>query len=50
MTSTKPILFSEIENILNSISSETISQERKEIIQPLIDFIQEKVTNKKEVR
>ncbi|MFD2823401.1 low molecular weight phosphatase family protein [Lacinutrix iliipiscaria] len=50
MTTTKPTLFSEIENVINELNPETISIERKEVLQPLIDFIQSKLSENKEIR
>lgn len=50
MTTTQPILFSEIENVIKNLNIENITAERKETLQPLVDFIQTKVTNKKEIR
>jgi arsenate reductase len=50
MTSTKIILFPEIENIINALNFESISDERKIILQPLIDFIQTKANNQQEIR
>lgn len=47
---TTPILFQQIETTLKSLDFTTISSERKEILQPLVDFIQSKVTDKKEIR
>jgi arsenate reductase len=50
MTSTKAILFPEIENIINTLNFESISDERKIILQPLVDFIQGKVDTDQEIR
>ena len=50
MTSTKTILFPEIENVITTLNFESISDERKIILQPLIDFIQIKVNNQQEIR
>lgn len=50
MTATKTILFPEIENIINTLNFESISDERKIILQPLIDYIQGKATNNQEIR
>lgn len=50
MTSTKTILFPEIENIINTLNFESISEERKIVLQPLVDFIQEKANSQKEIR
>ncbi|WP_310557933.1 protein-tyrosine-phosphatase [Flavobacterium sp.] len=50
MSSNKTIIFSEIENVINTLNFESISEERKIILQPLVDFIQEKVNNGQEIR
>jgi arsenate reductase len=50
MTTTKPTLFSEIENLVKSLNPETISSERKTVLQPLTDFIRSKVSENKEIR
>ena len=50
MTLTKTILFPEIEKIISAFDFESILSERKIILQPLIDFIQEKVPNQQEIR
>ncbi|MBX9806961.1 MAG: protein-tyrosine-phosphatase [Flavobacteriaceae bacterium] len=50
MTSTKTILFPEIENVINALRFESISDERKIVLQPLIDFIQKKASNEQETR
>ena len=50
MTTTKPTLFSEIDNVIKELNPVTISNERKEVLQPLIDFIQSKVAVNKEIR
>ena len=50
MTATKTILFSGIENTIKKLNSDTITTERKEILQPLIDYIQTKATNNQEIR
>ncbi|WP_299099783.1 protein-tyrosine-phosphatase [uncultured Winogradskyella sp.] len=49
MITTKSNLFSEIEIAILSLNTDTISEERKLILQPLVAFIQDKVTNKKDV-
>ncbi|WP_040253126.1 arsenate-mycothiol transferase ArsC [Psychroserpens mesophilus] len=43
-------LFSEIEKVILQLNPETISEERKAILQPLADFVQSKVSDAKEVR
>ena len=50
MTTTKPTLFSEIENLIKELNPETISSERKAVLQPLSEFIQSKVSNNEEIR
>ncbi len=50
MTSTKTNLFPEIENLIATINFESISEERKIVLQPLVDFIQGKATNQQEIR
>ncbi|WP_299057232.1 protein-tyrosine-phosphatase [uncultured Polaribacter sp.] len=50
MTSRKTILFSEIEELIKGLNTETISSERKTVLQPLIDFIQKKVRENLEIR
>ena len=50
MTTTKPTLFSEIGNLIKELNPETISSERKAVLQPLTDFIQSKVSRNQEIR
>ncbi|MCI2230054.1 protein-tyrosine-phosphatase [Polaribacter sp. MSW13] len=50
MTTTQTTLFSEIENLIKEINPKTITNDRKTILQPLIDFIQSKVINNQEIR
>ena len=50
MTSTKTILFPQIENVIKTLNFESISEERKIILQPLVDFIQGKASNSQEIR
>lgn len=50
MKQTKSILFPEIEKIIQSLQFKTISGERKSILQPLVDFIQNKVYNQEDIR
>ena len=40
MTITKPTLFSEIDQVIKRLNPQTISVERKAILQPLTEFIQ----------
>ena len=50
MTLTKTILFPEIEKAILTLDLKSITAERKIILQPLVDFIQNKVSNQQEVR
>lgn len=50
MTTTKPTLFLEIENLIKELNPQTISNDRKEVLQPLTDFIQSKVSENQEIR
>ena len=49
MTLTKTVLFPEIEKVIRAFDFENITAERKIILQPLIDFIQNKATNQQEI-
>ncbi|UMB54725.1 protein-tyrosine-phosphatase [Lutibacter sp. A64] len=44
------MLFSKIEHLIKNLNPETISEERKTVLQPLADFIQTKVSNNQEIR
>lgn len=50
MTSTKPILFSDIENLIKALNPQIIADERKTILKPLIEFIQTKVVSGQDIR
>ncbi|PJJ08579.1 arsenate reductase [Flavobacterium sp. 1] len=50
MTTAKSMLFSEIENVIKNLKIENITAERKEILRPLVDFIQTKAINQQEIR
>lgn len=50
MQPTQSLLFSEIAHFIATIQTETIISERLEIMQDLIDFIQDKVSNSREIR
>ena len=50
MTTTKTTLFTEIEKVISSLNIDSIVEERKEILQPLIDFIQSKAATSQEIR
>jgi len=43
-------LFPKIETLISSLNTDIISDERKLILQPLIDFIQSKTADQKEIR
>lgn len=43
-------LFSTIKKVVTSLDANAITEERKQILQPLIDFIQEKATKNKAIR
>lgn len=49
MNTTKTILFPEIENVIQNFNFESISAERKIILQPLIDYIQGKANANEEI-
>jgi arsenate reductase len=44
------MLYTEIENTIQSFDFKQISEERKTVLQPLVDFIQNKVDSKLEIR
>ncbi|SNR64920.1 arsenate reductase [Maribacter sedimenticola] len=50
MTTTKTNLFTDIEKIIKTLNPESITDERKIILQPLIDFIQNKVNDQQPIR
>ena len=50
MKQTKSILFPEIEKVIQTLKFETITAERKSILLPLIDFIQDKVSKQEDIR
>ena len=50
MAITKPTMFSEIEQVIKGLNPQTISVERKAILQSLTDFVQSKVSNHREIR
>lgn len=50
MTKSPSMLFQDIADIIKQLNSEAISEERKTVLQPLIDFIQSKISNKQEIR
>ena len=50
MLKTQSTLFPQIEKIISYLKPESITAERKTILQPLINFIQSKVDNNQEIR
>ena len=50
MITSQSTLFPEIENVITTFDFESVSVERRVILQPLIDFIQTKVNIQQEVR
>lgn len=50
MSTTKPTLFSEIEEVIKTLNPETISVERKTTLRILADYIQSKTSNHQEIR
>lgn len=50
MIKIKTFLFFEIEKIIKGVNPQTISNERKAVLQPLTDFIQSKVLKNQEIR
>jgi len=50
MITTKATLFPKIEAIIENLKPESISEERKTVLQPLTEFIQAKVSDNQEVR
>lgn len=50
MISTQSTLFPTIENIIKELKPETVSEDRKAVLQLLTDFIQAKVSNDAEIR
>lgn len=50
MTTTKTILFPEIEKVVQTLNFESIASERKITLQSLVDFIQSKVNKNQEIR
>ena len=50
MTTTHSVLFLELENTIQKLNSKTISEKRKTVLQPLIDFVQQKVSENKTIR
>ena len=50
MTTTQSTLFPEIKKVITSLNFESISEDRKIVLQPLVDFIQGKAVNGQEIR
>ena len=50
MSTIKSTIFPEIEAFIKELNTDSIPNDRKVILQPLIDFIQEKVNNKQEIQ
>lgn len=50
MTTTQSSIFSEIEKLIKELNPQTISNERKAVLNPLTEFIQSKVSNNQEIR
>ncbi|WPR71446.1 protein-tyrosine-phosphatase [Flavobacterium sp. NG2] len=50
MITTKPTLFTAIDKLINSLNVDSITEERKITLQPLVDYIQTKVNNQQEIR
>ncbi|WP_282050396.1 low molecular weight phosphatase family protein [Maribacter aquivivus] len=50
MITTETNMLPKIENLIKELQPNLITQERKVVLQPLVDFIQEKTTNDQEIR
>jgi len=50
MITTQSTLFPEIENVITTLNFESISEERKIILQPLVEYIQSKASSQQEIR
>ena len=50
MTATQNELLSKIEKVIQDFNFENIAEDRKLVLQPLVDFIQNKVNNNQEIR
>jgi arsenate reductase len=46
----QPNLFPKIEEVFKSLKTENISDERKKVLQPLINYIQDKITANQQIR
>lgn len=49
-TTTKTALLSTIENLISNLNFDSIAEERKIVLQPLVDYIQNKVSHQQEIR
>ncbi|WP_292943738.1 protein-tyrosine-phosphatase [Olleya sp. UBA1516] len=49
-SNTQPMLFEDIEKTIKQLKPDTISESRKEVLQPLADYIQSKVNNNQDIR
>ena len=50
MITTQPTLFLDIAQLITTLDLQSVSEERKTVLQPLIAFIQEKTSNRQEIR
>ncbi|TDT45021.1 arsenate reductase [Maribacter spongiicola] len=50
MITTETNMLPEIEDLIKALQPDSITAERKVVLQPLVDFIQEKTTNDQEIR
>lgn len=50
MTTTKSTLFLNLDSLIKELNPQSISRERKTVLQPLIEFIQSKVSENQEIR
>lgn len=50
MITTKTTMLPKIENLIKELNTNTITAERKVVLQPLVEFIQEKTANDQEIR
>ena len=50
MKAIKPTLFPEIEKLIKEINTQTISNQRKDVLKPLTEFIQSKISTNQEIR
>ena len=47
---TEQLVFSAIETVIKALNSNTIPEQRKTVLQPLVDFIQHKISNGQQIR